>query len=100
MFEEQKRLAAIQSDEIEEAVEEAESDADDDIILPEDDESTRGIKSFFKKAFHSRAQSEEDMREIGYEDDDESDDSDTYENTGAQDTEKHRKNRYFQRKNL
>ena len=28
------------------------------------------------------------MREIGYEDDDESDDSDTYENTGAQDTEK------------
>lgn len=88
MFEEQKQLAAIQSDEIEEAVEEAESDADDDIILPEDDESTRGIKSFFKKAFHSRAQSEEDMREIGYEDDDESDDSDTYENTGAQDTEK------------
>ena len=69
-------------------MEEAESDADDDIILPEDDESTRGIKSFFKKAFHSRAQSEEDMREIGYEDDDESDDSDTYENTGAQDTEK------------
>ena len=56
MFEEQKQLAAIQSDEIEEAVEEAESDADDDIILPEDDESTRGIKSFFKKAFHSRAQ--------------------------------------------
>ena len=55
MFEEQKQLAAIQSDEIEEAVEEAESDADDDIILPEDDESTRGIKSFFKKAFHSRA---------------------------------------------
>ena len=50
-------------------MEEAESDADDDIILPEDDESTRGIKSFFKKAFHSRAQSEEDMREIGYEDD-------------------------------
>lgn len=88
MFEEQKQLAAIQSDEIEEAVEEAESDADDDIILPEDDESTRGIKSFFKKAFHSRAQSEEDMREIGYEDDDESDDSDIYENTGAQDTEK------------
>ena len=88
MFEEQKQLAAIQSDEIEEAVEEAESDADDDIILPEDDESTRGIKSFFKKAFHSRAQSEEDMREIGYEDDDESDDSDTYENTGAQDAEK------------
>ena len=88
MFEEQKQLAAIQSDEIEEAVEEAESDADDDIILPEDDESTRGIKSFFKKAFHSRAQSEEDMREIGYEDDDESDDSDTYENTGAQNTEK------------
>ena len=88
MFEEQKQLAAIQSDEIEEAVEEAESDADDDIILPEDDESTRGIKSFFKKAFYSRAQSEEDMREIGYEDDDESDDSDTYENTGAQDTEK------------
>ena len=32
MFEEQKQLAAIQSDEIEEAVEEAESDADDDII--------------------------------------------------------------------
>jgi len=88
MFEEQKQLAAIQSDEIEEAMEEAESDADDDIILPEDDESTRGIKSFFKKAFHSRAQSEEDMREIGYEDDDESDDSDTYENTSAQDTEK------------
>lgn len=51
MFEEQKRLAAIQSDEIEEAVEEAESDADDDIILPEDDESTRGIKSFFKRHF-------------------------------------------------
>lgn len=89
MFEEQKQLAAIQSDEIEEAVEEAESDADDDIILPEDDESTRGIKSFFKKAFHSRAQSaEEDMREIGYEDDDESDESDTYESPGAQDTEK------------
>ncbi len=76
MFEEQKQLAAIQSDEIEEAMEEAESDADDDFILPDEDESTRGIKSFFKKAFHSRAQaSGEDMREIGYEDEEDDEES-------------------------
>lgn len=64
-FEEEKQLAAIRSDEIEEAMEEAE----EDFSLVGEDESTRGIKSFFKKAFHSHTEEEkEEQSETEYED--------------------------------
>lgn len=51
LFEEQKKLAAIQNDEIEEAIEEAENVSEDDHLTEDDSDSVRGIKSFFKKAF-------------------------------------------------
>lgn len=48
MFEEQKRLAALRSDDIEEAMQD---DEDFDVDLTADEDSIGGIKSFFKKAF-------------------------------------------------
>lgn len=72
MFEEQKRLAALRSDDIEEAMQEDE-DFDVDLAVDEDEDGIGGIKSFFKKAFGGHGNEREKdyiHTELEYEDED------------------------------
>jgi hypothetical protein len=80
MFEEQKQLARLQNDEIEDAVNEAE---DEDYRLLAKG-NTGGIKNFFKKAFGSKDEEDEEYEISG---DDEEAAEDNTENASENDTE-------------
>ena len=69
LFEEQKRLAALRSDDIEEAMAEEDDFAVD--VPSDEDDSIGGIKSFFKKAFGGHESRDDyDRPELEYEDED------------------------------
>lgn len=88
LFEEQKKLAAIQSDEIEEAIEEAEDISEEYDLTEDDEDSVGGIKSFFKKAFggHSNEKSVYETEEDYEEDYDSEEEQENTEENASQDS--------------